>query len=183
MAAPIAFVEAEAGSFTDRSTVSQLDSNVLLLAVMLIYCDFRGFIDVEADLLRHVIALFDFLGRSVQLDCCDHFLIGKLATAKLLATKPNLVPILLQILVDEYVELLHQSEIFDISGRRLHLFQLLLLLLELPEPLVNLVLFEAQLFSQQHPLLSRWHLALILLELFVEHVHLLLLLAVATSSV
>lgn len=76
LAASIAFVEAEAGSFADRSTVPKLDSNVLLLAVILVYCNFRGLSDVKANLLRHVVALFDFLRCGEQLDCCDHFFIS-----------------------------------------------------------------------------------------------------------
>ena len=52
-----------------------------------------------------------------------------------------MVAVLLEVLIDEDFELFHLAERVYISRHGLNFLQLLLLLLELPEPLVDLILF------------------------------------------
>lgn len=79
----------------------------------------------------------------------------------------NLIPVDLEILVNEHVKFLLNTERIDISRRRLHLLKLLLLLLELPEPFVDLILFELELLGELESQLTRWHLAFIFLKLLI----------------
>ena len=55
----------------------------------------------------------------------------------------------------------------------------LLLIIGFPEPLVDLILFHIELFSELQAKFSRWHLTLVLIVDFPELAHLLRLLPVA----
>ena len=105
-----------------------------------------------------------------------------MATAKFVPPQANLISILFQVLVDEHFEFLQDGKFTDISGDRLDLFQLFLLLLELPEPLVHLILLQIELLGQNQSLLARRHLTLVLLELAIQHVHLRLVLPIAAIA-
>ena len=58
-----------------------------------------------------------------------------------------------------------------------------LLLIDLPEPLVNLILLQVELFRELNTLFSRWNAPLLLLEDLVEHVHLIRVFPLAITGV
>ena len=158
---------AEAGLFADSSTVPFFDCDDLLVSVPVIDSLSCGSINVKADLLGSIIAPFWLLRAKIKLDSRRHFLITELSSADLLPPQANLIPVDLEILVNEHVKFLLNTERIDISRCRLHLLKLLLLLLELPEPFVDLILFELELLGELESQLTRWHLAFIFLKLLI----------------
>ena len=121
----------------------------------------------------------------MQLDAGHNFLLGKFPAAAIPATERNLVSVLLQCLVEENFKFLLVRELIDVAaaGSDRGAFECTLLLLgDLPEPLVNLVFLQAKLFGQLHSHLARRDAALVPLEDLVEDVHLVGVFAVAISG-
>ena len=139
-------------------------------------------VNIKAYLFGKYLQILLFLQTLAEkFDRCHHLLFGQLPACAIDAMKCHLIPVLLQWLVDEGLKFLLVAQLRQALGDGLWLRSVLLLVLDLPEPLVDLVLSHVELWGQLNSQLSRRHLALMLLEDLPKHVHLLRLLTIAAA--
>lgn len=113
-------------------------------------------------------------------DTLHNLLLRQLLAIAGASTNRHCVPVaLLQVFSDEDFELLLVAELVHRQRQLAEIVPIFVLELRLPKPLVNLVLFHAELLCQPLAMFTWRHQAFVLVEHVPEDVHLTLLLPVA----
>lgn len=152
-----------------------------LLWIRLVNNCLCNFFEVVANFTRKdlIVLLLLSIGRCAEkLDTEHDFILSQPLSRPIDALKRHLLPILLESLIEENLEFLLHCQLADVLGDRLGL-TILLLVNDLPEPLVDLILLHFELVGELEAKLAWRHLPLILMVDFVKFIHLLGLLPIA----
>ena len=154
-----------------------------LMLIWISYQSLSSLFYVEIDSFSENFIVLLFLQRgTMQLDIVHCFLFRQFFTVTVLADERDLVSIVLHGLIQENFKSLLVCELADVIrvGSRFGIFKRPhLLLVNLPEPLVDLVLFQVQLFCKLNSHLAVRNTALVPLVELVEDVTLISVFAVA----
>lgn len=120
-----------------------------------------------------------------EFDWLNQLVLGELLTGSVVPLQPDtLIPVLIKRLACKILELLFVGKRVEVLywDGGLCLIPLILLLAQLPEPLVDLAFVQLKFSSKLGSLLARRHLALVLSKYFRQNFHLLGILALATIN-
>ena len=102
--------------------------------------------NVEANLPGEHLVVFFFFGRAaVELDTRHDLVLSHLGAVAMLPMERHLLPVLLQLLVEEDLQLLVRAQLTNVLVDVLLGVVVLLFVVDLPEPLVDLVLLHVEL--------------------------------------